>query len=301
LILAALQPELHETPDFLRQTQLVSFAKRELQGQDHVRIAIDWKRQARDVALLAGIGLFLAFLNPFGSVTDLPLTIAIPYWVSLILWGGLTGEGLAWLLRRFAPALPLSAFLGALSVLMTMAVFPAVAAEQAWVMHRPIEAKDGVRFGFYIWLISLAVSALVVIGFRAFGARSGMFDPEIAAPPAAPAAASGTPAAPGPSPFLDRLPIRLRSSTIYAVESEDHYLRVHTSGGEELILMRIADAIRELSGLDGLQTHRSWWVAREGLADAARANGKLVLKLKSGTEAPVSRTYLKAVKDKGWI
>ena len=272
----------------------MSFAKRELQGPDHLRIAIDWKRQARDVALLAGIGLFLALLNPFGSVTDLPLTIAIPYWVSLILWGGLTGEGLAWLLRKFAPALPLWAFLGALSVLMTMAVFPAVAAEQAWVIHRPIEPNDAARFLFYIWLISLAVSSLVVIGFRAFGARSGMFDPEIAAPPPAPAA-------PGPSPFLDRLPIRLRSSTIYAVESEDHYLRVHTSGGEELILMRIADAIRELSGLDGLQTHRSWWVAREGLADTARANGKLVLKLKSGTEAPVSRTYLRAVKDKGWI
>jgi DNA-binding LytR/AlgR family response regulator len=65
--------------------------------------------------------------------------------------------------------------------------------------------------------------------------------------------------------------------------------------------MRIADAIRELATLDGLQTHRSWWVARDGLADTARANGKLVLKLKSGAEAPVSRTYLKAVKDKGWI
>ena len=312
------QSQLHETPDFLRETQLVSFAKREFQGLDHLRIAIDWKRQARDVALLAGIGLFLALLNPFGSVTEVPLIIAIPYWVSLILWGGLAGEGLAWLLRKFAPALPLWAFLGALSVLMTAAVLPAVAAEQALVMDRPIQANEALRFVFYIWLIALSVSTLVVLGFRAFGARSGMFDPEISAPSPAPSAAPSAAPSPapsaapsaaqsaaslnsGPSPFVDRLPIRLRTATLYAVESEDHYLRVHTSGGEELILMRIADAIRELAGRDGLQTHRSWWVAREGLADTARANGKLVLKLKSGAEAPVSPTYLQAVKAKGWI
>jgi hypothetical protein len=260
-----------------------------------LRIAIDWKRQAREAALLSGIGIFLAFLNPFGSVTEIPLAIAIPYWVSLILWGGLTGEGLAWLLRKLRPDWPLWAFLGALSVLMTAVVYPAVALEQDLVMHRPIHLREAAQFAFYIWLIALGVSAGVVLGFRAFGKRSGMFDPATDPLPGA------SPAAPGPSPFLDRLPIRLRSSTIYAVESEDHYLRVHTSGGEELILMRIADAIRELAALDGLQTHRSWWVARDGLADTARANGKLVLKLKSGAEAPVSRTYLQAVKDKGWI
>ncbi len=46
--------------------------------------------------------------------------------------------------------------------------------------------------------------------------------------------------------------------------------------------MRLADAVRELASVEGLQTHRSWWVARDGLADTSRANGKLVLKLKSG-------------------
>lgn len=260
-----------------------------------MRIAIDWKRRARDTAILVGIGVFLAFLNPFGSVSDVPLAIAIPYWVSLIVWGGLAGEGLAWLLRKLRPNWPLWAFLGALSVLMAAAVFPALALEQNLVMRQPVQLQETPRFVFYIWLISLVTSAGVVLGFRAFGRRSGMFDP-VTDPPAAPAAGSAD-----PSPFLDRLPLRLRSSTIYAVESEDHYLRVHTSGGEELILMRIADAIRELSAIDGLQTHRSWWVARDGLADAARANGRLVLKLKSGAEAPVSRTYLQAVKEKGWI
>lgn len=261
-----------------------------------MRIAINWRQLARDVALLAAIGLLFALLNPFGSVTDVPLSTAAPYWIVLILWGGLAGEGLAWLLRRYAPKLRLWAFLLCLSLMMALVVYPAVALAQAVVMHNPIPAADTLRFFFYVWLITILVSAGVVLGFRAFGQRSGMFDPPAAEPPPSPPAAPG-----GSSSFLNRLPIRLRSSTLYAVESEDHYLRVHTSGGEELILMRIADAVRELSGVEGLQTHRSWWVARAGLADATRENGKLTLKLKSGAEAPVSRTYLAAVKAAGWI
>ena len=76
--------------------------------------------------------------------------------------------------------------------------------------------------------------------------------------------------------------------------------RLHTSLGEALILLRLADAVRELASVEGLQTHRSWWVAKQGLADVTRGDGRVTLKLKSGVEAPVSRTYQKAVKDAGW-
>ena len=99
--------------------------------------------------------------------------------------------------------------------------------------------------------------------------------------------------------FMQRLPVKFRSAELWAVSSEDHYLRVHTSLGEELILMRLADAMRDLGGTDGLQTHRSWWVARDGVADTRREGGKLFLVLKSGKTAPVSRTYASAVKQAG--
>ena len=97
--------------------------------------------------------------------------------------------------------------------------------------------------------------------------------------------------------FMQRLPVKYRTADLWAVSSEDHYLRIHTSLGEELILMRLADAMRDLGGTDGLQTHRSWWVARDGVADVRREGGKRWLVLKSGKEAPVSRTFLSAVKE----
>ena len=116
---------------------------------------------------------------------------------------------------------------------------------------------------------------------------------------AAKAAQSGP--EPAPPRFLDRLPLKLRGAEVWAVEAEDHYLRLHTSKGQELILLRLSDAIDELAGLEGEQVHRSWWVARQGLADAERGDGRAVLTLKNGVKAPVSRTYAKILRDKGWF
>jgi DNA-binding LytR/AlgR family response regulator len=42
-------------------------------------------------------------------------------------------------------------------------------------------------------------------------------------------------------------------------------------------------------------------VARQGLADVSRGDGKVTLKLKSGVEAPVSRANLKVVREAGWL
>ena len=104
-----------------------------------------------------------------------------------------------------------------------------------------------------------------------------------------------------PPAFLERLPIRLRGAELYAVEAEDHYLRLHTSKGADLILMRLSDAIDELEGIEGAQTHRSWWVARDGVDDARRADGRATIRLKDGAEVPVSRTYVRALRQAGWF
>jgi len=97
--------------------------------------------------------------------------------------------------------------------------------------------------------------------------------------------------------FLQRLPIKYHQATLYAISSEDHYIRVHTDHGEELILMRLSDALKELSEADGLQTHRSWWVARVGVAESISKDGKHSLRLQTGTVAPISRSFSKAVRE----
>jgi LytTr DNA-binding domain len=101
--------------------------------------------------------------------------------------------------------------------------------------------------------------------------------------------------------FRTRLPLHLQGARLLALVSEDHYLRVYTDGGNAMILMRLSDAIAELGSETGAQTHRSWWVARDAITKAVRGDGKAVLTLTDGTDAPVSRTYYRALSGQGWF
>ncbi|MEM1378769.1 MAG: LytTR family DNA-binding domain-containing protein [Pseudomonadota bacterium] len=99
-------------------------------------------------------------------------------------------------------------------------------------------------------------------------------------------------------PFLKRLSPET-GTVITTLQAQDHYVEVTTTRGSELVLVRLADAERELEGIDGMRVHRSWWVARDAVASTKRLNGKLVLALNDGREVPVSRANERAVR--GWV
>ncbi len=109
------------------------------------------------------------------------------------------------------------------------------------------------------------------------------------------------PTAPPPAnPLLDQLPADL-GSDIIALEMEDHYLRVHTLLGSALVLMRLRDGIALLGDLEGMQVHRSWWVARTAVEEVVRDGRNIRLKLPRGLEAPVARANVAALRDARWI
>jgi hypothetical protein len=111
---------------------------------------------------------------------------------------------------------------------------------------------------------------------------------------------AAAPAAPPPK-FFARMPAKLAGADLWAVEAEDHYLRLHTSLGQDLILMRLGDAIGELEGIEGARTHRSWWVARSAIRRVEREDGRATLVLPDGAAAPVSRAYARVLRAGGWI
>ena len=119
--------------------------------------------------------------------------------------------------------------------------------------------------------------------------------------PAPVTATHAAPAGAPPAKFLGRLTPKLAGAQIWAVEAQDHYLRLHTDKGEDLILMRLTDALVELEGIEGARTHRSWWVARAAVVQAERGDGRATLTLVSGAEVPVSRAYAKSLRDAGWF
>lgn len=93
--------------------------------------------------------------------------------------------------------------------------------------------------------------------------------------------------------LLDRLPLDKRGALV-ALSVQDHYVEVTTFAGTELVLMRLGDAIRETNGVDGLQVHRSHWVAMHAIRSARRKpSGGGILTLASGRELPISRSFMK--------
>lgn len=101
--------------------------------------------------------------------------------------------------------------------------------------------------------------------------------------------------------LLAQLPTGFRGCAIDALGAEDHYLRVLSDGRRALIRMRLRDALLAVASLDGAQTHRSWWVAREAVQAVRRENGKLVLVLRGGVTVPVSRTHAPRLREAGWF
>ncbi len=245
----------------------------------------------RNAAVVVGLGLLFAWLAPYN-------TGSIPYVPRVLYWGGTMLVGVVvssfvipLIFERLMPNQP-----AALQILATSTLISIPILGSLYVLHRLLLGNmPPLGEAPIMFLYVLVISLIVTTGSYVTGSTPSM--KRVRPAESASDQSADAPRAPA---LLDRLPTALKSAEIYAVSAEDHYLRVHTSAGEELILLRLSDAIRELAGLDGLQTHRSWWVARNGLADAQRENGKLVLKLKSGTEAPVSRTYQKSIKDAGW-
>jgi hypothetical protein len=101
--------------------------------------------------------------------------------------------------------------------------------------------------------------------------------------------------------IYERLEPHLQNAQILAVQSEDHYLKIYTSNGEAMILMRLRDAVHALEGIEGSQVHRSWWVAKSAITDIIRREGRTIFHLSNGLNVPISRRYLKALKDTGWL
>jgi hypothetical protein len=171
-----------------------------------------------------------------------------------------------------------------LSLAVSIPVTLLVWAHAGWVLGTDIPVRNlHILYG-PVLIISTAMTALMILISQ-------------------PGAVTHAPAAGAemkPVRFMERLPAKLKGAVIYAVSSEDHYLRLHTSKGSDLILMRLTDAIVELEGLEGAQTHRSWWVAKDAVESTRRDGDKMVLILKGDVEAPVSRPNVRPLREAGW-
>ena len=251
----------------------------------------DRRAWVRDLSLTAGLCLFYSLLAPFGQ-DRVPLQQRILVDCAL----GFANMALLWppmrLLLRLGDraGLPelfvLVAGLAALTVPVTLVSVPIIG------LFQPLGRLDMVATYFMILTMVLPGGLAYMMIERRLLNRPAA--PDTAAPPIL------GPAGPSPPKLLARLSPRLGADLI-ALQGEDHYVRVHTALGSELLLMRLGDAIEELGGFAGERVHRSWWVAREAVAGARISGRRACLTLSNGLETPVSREATSRLRRAGWL
>ena len=87
------------------------------------------------------------------------------------------------------------------------------------------------------------------------------------------------------------------SGPILALKTEDHYLRVYTADGNNLVLSRMSDACFDLKSTHGLQVHRSWWVSVPAIKKFAPSSRQGELVLENELVVPVSRANVKKLSE----
>jgi len=235
------------------------------------------------LGLVFGAGILLTILAPYDT-GGLPVWGRALYWIGLVAIGLVSGELVAAGINRAMPDSTPSFVMWllislAVSVPVTGAVVVIQATTGANVSWSALPALY-----FLVWVISAAITAVGVLAGQGQGEAGAGGDPAVGAA------------------LRDKLPPKLRGAELWALEAEDHYLRVRTSAGDALILMRLSDAVAAAEALPGLRVHRSWWVAEAGVDAARRApGGRAEITLKDGATAPVSRANAPKLREAGWL
>ncbi|MGO4409855.1 MULTISPECIES: LytTR family DNA-binding domain-containing protein [unclassified Brevundimonas] len=236
--------------------------------------------------MLIAIGLLMGFLGPFAS-EHAPIVGRYVYWMICMVGGGLIGIWVDGLLSRRMAVIWRR--VAVVSVLMTPPVSLLVMTTDHLLMGGPFGWPGYLRLLWQVWPISLAVMVVRALVWRRSPAQVETRT-VIAAPlPEAEAA------------FRRRLSAKRRGARLIAIEAHDHYLKVHTDAGAELITLRFGDALDELARAHGWRVHRSWWVAADTVEDVRWRRGAGEMRLVGGLTAPVSRTYGPVLKEAGWF
>jgi DNA-binding LytR/AlgR family response regulator len=269
------QPDLRQSPRPLRQWKDAAIGASPTTG-----LLI---RNARGLGIGAIAALFLSFSGAFGT-DGAPFAQRLAYWAGLMIGGSAMGAVTISLIQRFEILETRPWLQGLLIVAIITGPINLMVYFASTVMFP--SSSETVTFLTYLPQVLIITIAMTALNYATEQRQQ---------------TTSSTKGQTETVRFLNRFPAKLKGATLLAVEAEDHYLRLHTDKGSDLILMRLADAIGELEGIEGARTHRSWWVAKAGIVEAARGDGRATLTLKDGTKVPVSRSYAAGLREAGWF
>lgn len=235
-------------------------------------------RQPRVWVIILGVVLLVALAGPYYTLDSLGLAQRIAYWGLIGIPGALMMWALNVLTGTLCPPHWSGAVVGAVAGVAGILPLMILAAMGLAMVGLGLPSAGFVGLLPYVAPTAVGISALV-----------RLLQPT----------ANSKPVATGSVPstgLFARLPPEL-GRNIIAVQAQDHYVKVSTSRGSHLVLMRMSDAAEDLAGLGGLRLHRSWWVNLRYASGLERsANGRAQLILCNDIRVPVPRSRVSEVK-----
>jgi hypothetical protein len=241
-----------------------------------------WQRFALDLLLLASLGLGLAALGPYRTL-DVPDLLRTAYWLVAVIGAGLVGilidATLGPRIRGFWSRV------AAVSLVATLPITPLVYLLNAAMLGLPRRPWLLPQLGWQVLVVMFLIMAL-----RALMWRRIVETRTVVVPPLPEAERA----------FRLRLSAKRRGARLIALQAEDHYVRVHTDAGSELLSMRFSEAVEELAQAHGYRLHRSWWASADAIEAVRWKRGTGEAHLTGDIVAPVSRSCAAALKQAGW-
>ncbi len=84
---------------------------------------------------------------------------------------------------------------------------------------------------------------------------------------------------------------------LLAISAEQHYVRIHTNVGDDLVLMPFSEAVGKVPSEQGMRIHRSHWISYDAVQALQAAGNNLSVQLENDIELPVSRSFSGAVRE----
>lgn len=240
------------------------------------------QRLALDLLLLAALGLVMTALGPYRTL-EVPDLLRTAYWLVAV-----TGAGLIGILVDLTVGARIRGFwtrIAAVALVATIPVTPCIYALNAAMLGLPRRPWLMPQLAWQVFVVLLLIMAL-----RALLWRRIVETRTVVAPPLPEAERA----------FRLRLSAKRRGARLIALEAEDHYVRVHTDAGSELVSMRFAEAVDELAQAHGYRLHRSWWACADAIEAVRWKRGTGEARLTGGIVAPVSRSCADVLKQAGW-
>lgn len=230
-------------------------------------------------SILMVVTLICFASGPFGTFEHLPTGLRLIYWVIIVIAGGILGLifGAILQINRWQSFQMIALTSICFAICMTIAVIIV-----SYAVLSPLDKYPG---ALSFVTLSFPTSGILFFFIHYLVQNIGNLPAQnnISASRA---------------PLFARLDTYRHAKKIYALIAQDHYVEVVTEQGSELCLIRLNDAIKEAIPQEGMQIHRSHWVALEAIETAHIKGTSPHVILTTGQELKISKTYLTEAKSR---